>query len=196
MASWLPLPRDQWDSLRVPVPGFDAKPNGAHYTISLAGIVRRSEDGLIWRPRSVHTKFGIPTSLIVRLGGGSNSFSLAKLMHTAFAESSDLPSDDPRDPDRSIVWSPWLRYDAPHEPITGERSCSIANIVLAPFGQLVSFTRGNSGAPPETREFAAIGRDVPIPRQRLLDAGYVFRARYAELVVYGQRVEIDKVHIE
>jgi hypothetical protein len=195
MSSWLPLARSEWDSLRIPVPGFTPKQQGgAEYTISLAGIVRRN-DNMVWRPKSTYSKAGISTSLIVRLGGGSNSFSLARLMHTAFAESTDLPTDDPRDPDQSAGWQPWLRYDAPHEPLTGERSCAIANIVLAPFYQIVAFTRGNDAGPPETREFAAIGRDIPIPRQRLLDAGYVFRTNYAELVTAGQRVEIAKVHI-
>jgi hypothetical protein len=198
MASWLPLARSEWDSLRIPVPGFTPKQQGgAEYTISLAGIVRRN-DNMVWRPKSTYSKAGIITSMIVRLGGGSNSFSLAKLMHTAFAESTDLPTDDPRYPDQSANWIPWLRYDAPTYDVQfGTRTCAIDFVVLVPYYQMISFIRGNNAGPPETRKFDALGRDVPIPRQLLLDAGYKFSrlTGNAELVIAGQRVEIAKVHI-
>ena len=217
MAEWLPLPKAQWDKLRLPVPGFVPKPNGARYTISLAGRVRR-DCGLLWQPTSIYSTTGLPTSLIVRLGGGKSSKSMAKLMHEAFAESRELPTDHPtqserescwrqvdgvrhwrrEEPAKKTKWIPWLVYSAEIDTETNERCCNIDNVVLAPFFQVVTWTRGNHGhGPPMTREFSAIGRDIPIPRQTLLDAGYKFPKGqgYAELSDATGSNRISKVHI-
>jgi len=180
----------------LPVPGFVPKPNGARYTISLAGRVRR-DCGLLWQPTSIYSTTGLPTSLIVRLGGGKSSKSMAKLMHEAFAESRELPTDHPTQAGEA-KWIPWLVYSAEIDTETNERCCNIDNVVLAPFFQVVTWTRGNHGhGPPMTREFSAIGRDIPIPRQTLLDAGYKFPKGqgYAELSDATGSNRISKVHI-
>lgn len=178
MADWTPLPRAQWDLFRVPIPGFTPKPNGASYTISLAGVVRRS-DGLVWRPSPLFSKSGMPTSLVVRLGGGKSSRSLAQLMFDAFAVSRDLPTDAAtgHKTDRDMLWCPWLLPTKKVDKLTGERPCSIDQVVIAPFSEIVTFTRSPSKPKkprviPNYRLFAAFGRDVPIPREMLLAAGY------------------------
>lgn len=78
---------------------------------------------------------------------------------------------------REMLWRPWLVNDARLDPVTGERSCSINNVVLSPFSEVVAFTRRSATPveqrkPPTRRPFAAFGRDVPIPRELLLAAGY------------------------
>ena len=182
---WRALPREQWDSFRVRVPGFVPKPGGvSHYTISLLGRIRRP-DGLVWQFNERCNEWGVPYELEVCLAGRRVHTTLSKLMHRCFAIRQDIGS--------LVPWHDYRR--APFDELTGARSAAIDYFRLVSRGERQAIAQGRRRGLELTR-FRAYGRDVPIPRDMLTSAGYVFDAKgHATLVDCDGVCKIDRVHI-
>jgi len=111
-------------SKRVPFPGFKPRSSSAaSYTLTREGHVYRS-DGLLVIPseRPVGSG-GARGPLIVKLGGGHATRSMARAMWDAFGNKRRMPVSDQD-------WIPWLCPNAPPDPLTRVRQCSVHYVYL------------------------------------------------------------------
>jgi len=122
------------DIEQVPFPDYEPRSQGAaRYTLTRMGRVRRigSVSRLVIpierEPRGQTCSGGARGSLIVRLAGGTVTRSLPRAIWAAFGDVSRMPSDEQE-------WVPWLRHDAPEDPETQTRRCSVEDVVLVSRG--------------------------------------------------------------
>lgn len=117
------------DTERVPFPGYEPRSEAAaRYTLTRMGRVRRvGDDRLVIPVEREPGSGGARGALIVRLGGGTVTRSLARAVWEAFGDAAKMPKDDQE-------WVPWLRHDAPEDPATGVRRCSVFDVVLVSRG--------------------------------------------------------------
>jgi hypothetical protein len=123
------------DIEQVPFPEYEPRSDAAaRYTLTRMGRVRRI--GVLPRlvipverePRGQSTSSGgARGSLIVRLAGGTVTRSLPRAVWEAFGDASRMPNDGQE-------WVPWLRHDAPEDPETRARRCSVEDVVLVSRG--------------------------------------------------------------
>jgi hypothetical protein len=120
------------DTEQLPFPEHEPRSKGAaHYTLTRMGRVRRVGATTVLvipfeRERRVEGG-GAKRSLIVRLSGGTITRSLPRAVWVTFGNLRRIPSDGQE-------WVPWLRPDAPEDPETGVRRCSVQDVVLVSRG--------------------------------------------------------------
>ena len=129
---------DLSDTVRVPVPGLENRPNCARYLVTPLGRVYR-DDGRLLAPRS---------DLKVRLNGNSRARTVPHIVTLAFGHPLLLTRWTADDGDLRS-YRAWVHPFGPKDSLTGQVRCTVNDVVLVPHAELIRF--GRYGRWPTTR---------------------------------------------